>query len=227
MNSVSVAILSLASFVCLLPLSSCGLLDNTKVFTYPHNSNIPIKSDEQQQVTTAAAAAAADNSTGKKPPTTMMNEDEEECWQMIKERSNVMFAVQRRVLDELASDLSKLSEDKIKHKLRNAIEEKASKLRNDFDEASKALELESPDSFFEALFNSSETIISMSSLASVKSQDSDGQKLSDELYLTLVRAISRLGRNNAMLIQQFTSLCTIKKLNVLPREIFSQVNKLQ
>lgn len=119
----------------------------------------------------------------------------------------VTFALQRRVLDELKNDMKNLTMDK---DLRASIEKIDTRLRENMDEALEALKRDAADEFFGALFETTEDIISLSSIIR-------DPKLDDEVFLTLVKAISRLGRNNQNLIQEFTDMCSFVHRSPRPR----------
>lgn len=68
-------------------------------------------------------------------------------------------------------------------------------------EALDAIDRDSAEEFSVALFDSSEDVINLSSLPR-------DPKLSGEASLVLVKAVSRLGRNNSNLIQGFTEMCS-------------------
>lgn len=78
------------------------------------------------------------------------------------------------------------------------------------DEALAALKRDAADEFFDALFDTSEDIIALSSLVR-------DPKLPDDVFLTLVKAVSRLGRNNSALIQEFTDMCSFVHRSPRPR----------
>lgn len=117
---------------------------------------------------------------------------------MISQILAVTFALQKKVLDELAVDMKDLEMDE---GLRDAVVKITKKMRASMDEALDALKKDAADEFFDALFEASENIISLSSFIR-------DPKLNDKVFLTLVKAVSRLGRNNTALIQEFTDMCS-------------------
>lgn len=119
----------------------------------------------------------------------------------------VSFALQRKVLDELAKDMENLVMEK---DLREAIIKLAGKMRSNMDEAQDALKRDAADEFFDSLFEASSNIISLSSFIR-------DPKLDDKVFLTLVKAVSRLGRNNTALIQEFTDMCSFLQRSPRPR----------
>lgn len=118
--------------------------------------------------------------------------------------AEVTFGLQTKILDELEKQLSTFDQN-LERQFLDALEKNIAKMRSDFNEALAGIKNESPDDFFESLFNSSEAIIQLSSLARAP-------KVSDNAFLMLIRAVSRLGRNNAALIQEFTAMCSFRKL---------------
>lgn len=117
------------------------------------------------------------------------------------------FALQRKVLDELEVDMKRLVMNRT---LREAVEKLNKSMRQNMQDGLDALKKNNPDAFFDALFEVSEDIISLSSLVR-------DPKLEDEVFLTLVKAISRLGRNNANFIQDFTETCSFIQRGTRPR----------
>lgn len=77
-------------------------------------------------------------------------------------------------------------------------------------ECQDALKADSGEDYFESLFDVSETIIAMSSLVR-------DPKLDEEVFLVLIKAISRLGRNNTALVQEFMDKCSLAKEAPKPR----------
>lgn len=119
----------------------------------------------------------------------------------------VTFALQRKVLDELDRDIKDL---KLDDNVREFINKTSTRMRQNMDEAEKALKKDAADEFFDALFDTSEDIISMSSIMREP-------HLSDEVFLVFVKAISRLGRNNATLIQDFAEMCSFVQKSPRPK----------
>lgn len=117
------------------------------------------------------------------------------------------FALQNRVLDELARDIKDLKMDQ---QLRTAIEKNAEKMRGHMKDALDALERDAADEFFDSLFDASEDIINMSSLLRTP-------QLDEHVFLTLIKGVSRLGRNNSALIQEFTDMCSFVHRSPRPR----------
>lgn len=115
--------------------------------------------------------------------------------------------MQNRVLDELARDMKDLKMDQ---QLRTSIETIAREMRDDMKEALDALQRDAADEYFDALFGVSEDIIHMSVL--VRTPD-----LEEHVFLTLIKAVSRLGRNNSALIQEFTDMCSFLHKSPQPR----------
>lgn len=101
-------------------------------------------------------------------------------------------------------------------KLREIIEKMTKKLRGDMQDAIEALKEESPEKYFDALFATSEDIIKISSLIVTKDPAID-----DKLLMALVKAVSRLGRNNSSLIQDFIDQCSLIEKSPQPRASFS------
>lgn len=97
-------------------------------------------------------------------------------------------------------------------RLREAIEKVTKKLRGDMEDATDALKNESPEEFFDALFDTSESIIQMSNLIR-------DPKLDEKVFLVLVKAVSRLGRNNSTLIQDFIDQCSLVNKSPQPRAL--------
>ena len=87
-------------------------------------------------------------------------------------------------------------------RLREVIDGLVKKMRSDMADAQNALEEESPEEYFDALFETSEDIIRMSTLIR-------DPNLDESIFLPLVKAVSRLGRSNSMLIQDFIDQCSI------------------
>lgn len=117
------------------------------------------------------------------------------------------FALQNRVLDELARDMKDLKMDR---ELRAAIERNAENMRHHMKEALDALDREAVDEFFNSLFDTSEDIINMSSILRTP-------QLDEHVFLTLIKGVSRLGRNNSALIQEFTDMCSFVHRSPRPR----------
>lgn len=111
------------------------------------------------------------------------------------------------MLDELENDIRSLE---LEGQFRTALARSIAKMRADFTAAIDALAVESPDEFFDALFNSSEDIVALSVMARAP-------RVPDAAFLALVRAVSRLGRNSAALIQEFTEMCSFKSRAAQPR----------
>lgn len=121
--------------------------------------------------------------------------------------SVVTFALQNKVLDELARDMKDLKMDQA---LRAGIEKIAGRMRANMKEALEALQRDAADEYFDALFDVSEDIINMSSL--LRTPD-----LNEHVFLTLIKGVSRLGRNNSALIQEFTDMCSFLHRSPRPR----------
>lgn len=119
----------------------------------------------------------------------------------------VSFALQRKVLDELAKDMENLEMDQ---DLRESVVRLTNKMRSNMDEAQDALKRDAVDEYFDSLFEASSNIISLSSFIR-------DPKLDDKVFLTLVKAVSRLGRNNTALIQEFTDMCSFLQRSPRPR----------
>jgi hypothetical protein len=115
-----------------------------------------------------------------------------------------------RVLDELTKDLKDLP---MNDKLREGIQKLTNKMRSDMEEALSALKDESPEEYFDALFGTSEDIIQMSHLIR-------DPKIDEKVFIVLVKAVSRLGRNNSMLIQEFIDQCSLANKSPRPRSFF-------
>jgi len=125
----------------------------------------------------------------------------------------VTFTLQNRVLDELKSDMNNLT---MEDDLRNAVDKITDRMRNNMKEAVEALKKDAPDEFFDALFDSSEDIIHLSAILR-------DPKMDDSVFLALVKAVSRLGRNNTLLIQEFTDMCSFVQRSPRPRSIDSDL----
>lgn len=74
-----------------------------------------------------------------------------------------------------------------------------------------ALKRDKADEFFDALFETSENIINMSSILR-------DPTVEDDTFMSLVRAVSHLGRNNAALINEFTEMCSFVSRSPKPRQ---------
>ena len=99
---------------------------------------------------------------------------------------------------------------KMEDELRAAITKLSNRMRENMKEALDALKRDSAEEFFDGLFEASEDIIYMSSLLREPKMDED-------VFLTLVKAVSRLGRNNSVLIQNFTDMCSFVQRAPKPR----------
>lgn len=119
----------------------------------------------------------------------------------------VTFALQRKVLDELDADMKNINMEK---ELSDAVNRLTKSMRLNMAEASDALKRDSAEEFFEGLFKLSEDIINLSVLVR-------DPKMNDEVFLTLVKALSRLGRNNTIFIQEFTEMCSFIQRGPRPR----------
>lgn len=115
--------------------------------------------------------------------------------------------MQNRALDELQKDLKDLP---MNDRLRAAIDGLTKKMRSDMQDALGALKDESPEEYFDALFDTSEDIVQMSHLIR-------DPKLDERVFLVLVKAVSRLGRNNSVLIQDFIDQCSVANKAPRPR----------
>lgn len=109
------------------------------------------------------------------------------------------FALQNRVLDELLTDMKDLP---MEDSLREAVLRLANRMKSSMKDALEALKTESPQEYFDSLFDTSENIVYFSSLVR-------DPKINERVFLVLVKAVSRLGRNNSALIQDFVDNCTI------------------
>lgn len=121
----------------------------------------------------------------------------------------VTFALQNRVLDELQNEMKDLKMDE---QLRNSIEKIAARMRDNMKDAQEALERDAAEEFFDALFNASEDIIHMSVLAR-------SPNLDEHVFLVLIKGVSRLGRNNSALLQEFTDMCSFVHRSPRPRSL--------
>lgn len=110
-------------------------------------------------------------------------------------------------MDELQADLMNLNIDQ---SLGDRINKVVDKMRSNMNEALNALKNESPEEYFDALFDTSENIIQMSSLIR-------DPKLDERVFLALVKAVSRLGRNNSALVQEFTNKCSFMHRSPRPK----------
>ena len=68
--------------------------------------------------------------------------------------------------------------------------------------ALRALDTGSAEEYFDSLFVTSEAIVQFSSFIR-------DPKMDEKVFLVLVKAVSRLGRNNSALIQEFVDNCAI------------------
>ena len=115
------------------------------------------------------------------------------------------------MLDELDVEIKDMKMD---DKLRESVERITTSMRANMKEATEALKRDAADEFFDALFDASEDIIRLSSVLREP-------ELDENTFLTLVKAVSRLGRNNAALIQEFTDMCSFVQRSPRPRVIGS------
>lgn len=123
----------------------------------------------------------------------------------------VTFAMQERVLKELDSDWDKINADP---EIRQAVANITSRMRSSMNQALEALKKGSAEEFFDNLFESSEEIVRMSTLIR-------DPKLDENVFLVLVKTVSRLGRNNSALIQDFTDRCSFVVRSPRPRSLTS------
>lgn len=93
---------------------------------------------------------------------------------------------------------------------RERITVEAAKMRSNMKEALNALREMAPEEYFDALFDSSENIIQLSTIIR-------DPKLDEKVFLALVKAVSRLGRNNSALVQEFTDKCSFMHRSPRPR----------
>jgi hypothetical protein len=124
-------------------------------------------------------------------------------------RADVTFALQSRVLDELDKELKGVQ---MSDGLRLAIDGLTKKLRSDMADGLSALRDESPEEFFDALFAISEDIVKFSHLTR-------DPQLDESVFLVLVKAVSRLGRNSSTLIQDFIDQCSMLSKSPRPRSL--------
>ena len=91
-------------------------------------------------------------------------------------------------------------------------------MKSNMKNALDALKSDSPEDYFDSLFETSENIIQMSALTR-------SPKLEERVFLVLVKAVSRLGRNNSALIQEFIDQCSINERSPRPRvlELFHRI----
>lgn len=101
-------------------------------------------------------------------------------------------------MNEFQQDLKNLT---LNEGISSFIEKTTLRMRKNMADAKKALEKDAADEFFDALFDTSEDIISLSSILREP-------HLNDETFMVFVKAVSRLGRNNANLIQEFADMCS-------------------
>lgn len=85
---------------------------------------------------------------------------------------------------------------------KKAIDKMTTNMRKSMKDALEGLTNESPADYFDSLFEVSENIVAMSSLVR-------DPKLDEKVFLVLVKAVSRLGRNNSALVQEFIDQCSI------------------
>ena len=97
-------------------------------------------------------------------------------------------------------------------KFRTVIDGLTKKMRSDMEDALKALNDELPEEYFDALFDTSDDIVQMSHLIRDPS-------LNEKVFLVLVKAVSRLGRNNSVLIQDFIDQCSVANKSPRPRNL--------
>lgn len=121
----------------------------------------------------------------------------------------VTFALQRKVLDEFEADLKEL---KVEEKLLAYIEKTSQRLRKNMAEAQKGLDRDAADEFFDALFDTSEDIVAMSVILREPNLD-------EKSFVVFVKAVSRLGRNNAALIQEFSDMCSFNQRKIVKPRI--------
>lgn len=107
----------------------------------------------------------------------------------------------------MEADLKKIT---LTEDLQDALHRITRRLKGNMDDALSALKKDKIDEFFDALFNSSEDIVSMSVLLK-------DPKMEDNVFITIVKAVSRLGRNNSALIQEFTQMCSFIQRAPRPR----------
>lgn len=121
------------------------------------------------------------------------------------------FALQNKVLDELEKDMVGLT---MTDDLRSSIEGLTKRMRENLAEANEALKIEAADQYFDALFDVSEDILHFSSMLR-------DPKIDENLFMALVKAVSRLGRNNAALIEGFVDMCSFVHRGPKPRSTVS------
>lgn len=117
------------------------------------------------------------------------------------------FQKQKTILDDLEQDLNKLN---ITSDFKAMVKSTTDVLRSSMDFALDALDKGRADDYFDALFDTSESIITLSTMLK-------NPGLDDDAFFVLVKAISRLGRNNSSLVQELTSACA-NRLMTRPRE---------
>lgn len=93
---------------------------------------------------------------------------------------------------------------------RLAVEKIINRMRQNMRDALEALKTDSANEYFDSLFEASEDIIYLSTFLR-------DPKLEDKVFLTLVKAVSRLGRNNSALIQDFAQMCSFIQRSARPR----------
>lgn len=120
--------------------------------------------------------------------------------------------MQSKVLDELDTQWKQVNVDE---QLYEAVNKITVRMRNSMNQALDALKKEVAEEFFDALFESSEDIVRMSYLMR-------DPKLDENVFLILVKAVSRLGRNNSALIQDFTDKCSFVVRSPRPRGLINE-----
>lgn len=96
--------------------------------------------------------------------------------------------------------------------LRESIEATLKSMRKNMNDAAESLNTDAADEFFDSLFEASEDIIRLSNMIR-------DQNLDDKAFVTLVKAVSFLGANNAALIQEFTQMCSFIHRSPRPRRV--------
>lgn len=83
-------------------------------------------------------------------------------------------------------------------------------MRDNMNDALNALKRNAADEYFDSLFEASEDIIQLSSVLR-------DPKLPEDIFLAMVKAVSRMGRNNSALIQEFSDMCSFLHRSPKPR----------
>lgn len=98
----------------------------------------------------------------------------------------------------------------MKAETRDHIDNTVKSLKRNMLIAGNALNNNEADVFFDSLFESSEDIIRLASFLR-------DPTITDGVFMSLGKAVSYLGRNNAALISEFTQMCSFIRRSPKPR----------